>query len=77
VAVLTGLTMSPAVAAAMPWLLDVFAGRQTARTIHFVVTWLLVGFTAGHVAMVTIAVAYQTPPGDGHGVVLDRRTLAP
>ena len=33
--VLTGLTMSPAMDAAFPFLLDVFGGRQSARTIHF------------------------------------------
>src|SRR5690606_26482935 len=35
--VLTGLTMSPGMDAAWPWLLDIFGGRQTARTIHFLV----------------------------------------
>ncbi len=44
--ILTGLTMSPGMDAAWPWLIDVFAGRQTARTIHFVVMLLLVGFFA-------------------------------
>ena len=34
--VLTGLTMSPGLDAAFPWLVDVFGGRQTARTIHFI-----------------------------------------
>ncbi|MFZ3585029.1 cytochrome b/b6 domain-containing protein, partial [Loktanella sp. DJP18] len=33
--VLTGLTMSPAMNAAAPWMLDLFGGRQSARTIHF------------------------------------------
>ena len=53
--VLTGLTMSPAVDAAAPWLLDVFGGRQSARTLHFVTTWLLVLFVLGHVAMVLLS----------------------
>ena len=53
--VLTGLTMSPAVDAAAPWLLDVFAGRQSARTLHFVTTWLLVLFVFVHVAMVLLS----------------------
>ena len=35
--VLTGLTMSPAVTAAVPVLFDMFGGRQSARTIHFLV----------------------------------------
>ncbi len=34
---LTGLTMSPGMDAAFPFLLDVFGGRQSARTIHFIV----------------------------------------
>src|SRR5258708_3988258 len=33
--VLTGLTMSPAVTAAFPFLFDLFGGRQSARTTHF------------------------------------------
>ena len=34
--VLTGLTMSPGMDAAWPWLLDLFGGRQSARSIHFI-----------------------------------------
>ena len=50
--VATGLTMSPAVAAALPFLLDVFGGYQTARTIHFFGFATLVLFLLVHVAMV-------------------------
>lgn len=50
--VLTGLTMSPAVNAAIPWLADAFGGRQSARTIHFIMTWLFVLFALVHVLMV-------------------------
>jgi thiosulfate reductase cytochrome b subunit len=50
--VLTGLTMSPGIVATAPWLLDVFGGRQSARTIHFLVTILFVLFVVVHVAMV-------------------------
>lgn len=53
--VLTGLTMSPGMDAAWPWLLDVFGGRQTARTIHFVVMLLLVAFFIVHIVMVLAA----------------------
>jgi thiosulfate reductase cytochrome b subunit len=53
--VLTGLTMSPGMDAAWPWLLDVFGGRQTARTIHFVVMVLLVLFFIVHIVMVLLA----------------------
>ncbi len=53
--VLTGLTMSPTMDAGWPWLVDIFGGRQTARTIHFIVMMLLVGFFVVHVAMVVLA----------------------
>jgi thiosulfate reductase cytochrome b subunit len=50
--VATGLTMSPAFAAAYPFLLDVFGGYQTARTIHFFGFAALILFLLVHVAMV-------------------------
>lgn len=50
--ILTGLTMSPAIVAAAPWLLDVFGGHQSARTIHFAAFVCLTVFAVGHVAMV-------------------------
>ncbi|HEY9011717.1 MAG TPA: cytochrome b/b6 domain-containing protein [Devosia sp.] len=53
--ILTGLTMSPGMDAAWPWLLDIFGGRQTARTIHFAVMVLLVLFFVIHIAMVLLA----------------------
>src|SRR5215469_11818814 len=53
--VLSGLTMSPAVTAALPALFDLFGGRQSARTIHFVVANLLVLFVLVHVFEVFVA----------------------
>ena len=53
--ILTGLTMSPGMDATWPWLLDVFGGRQSARSIHFICAWLLVGFIIVHVLMVILA----------------------
>lgn len=53
--VLTGLAMSPGMNAAWPWLLDIFAGRQTARTLHFGVMLLLVLFFTVHILMVVAA----------------------
>lgn len=53
--VLTGMTMSPGLNAAFPWLLDLFGGRQTARTIHFLVASGLVLFFLVHIAMVLVA----------------------
>src|SRR5262249_16062383 len=50
--IMTGLAMSPAVTAAAPFIVNVFGGRQTARTIHFAITILLVLFAVAHVMMV-------------------------
>ncbi|MEO6283163.1 MAG: cytochrome b/b6 domain-containing protein [Dyadobacter sp.] len=52
VIVLTGLTMSPAVAAAYPVLLKLFFGAQSARTIHFFTATLLVIFLVVHIVMI-------------------------
>jgi thiosulfate reductase cytochrome b subunit len=52
--VLTGLTMSPAVTAAYPVLLDLFGGSQSARTIHFFLFAGLVIFLIVHVVMVVL-----------------------
>jgi Ni/Fe-hydrogenase b-type cytochrome subunit len=51
----TGLTMSPGMNASAPWLLDLFGGRQSARSIHFIAAWLLVAFFLVHIAMVLLA----------------------
>lgn len=48
----TGLAMAPGFVAGYPWVAAVWGGQQSARTIHFAVTVLLVAFVIGHVAMV-------------------------
>ena len=53
--ILTGLTMSPGVDAILPWLVDLFGGRQSARTVHFIAASLLLLFVAVHLAMVVLA----------------------
>ena len=53
--VLTGLTMSPGMDAAWSWLLDLFGGRQSARSIHFIAAALLVLFILVHLVMVVLA----------------------
>jgi Ni/Fe-hydrogenase b-type cytochrome subunit len=53
--ILTGLTMSPALDTAFPWLLDLFGGRQSARSLHFLAAWGLVGFFVVHIVMVVLA----------------------
>ena len=53
--IFTGLTMSPAMNAAWPWLLDIFGGRQSARSIHFICAFALVAFFIVHIMMVLLA----------------------
>ena len=50
--VLTGMTMSPAITAAFPFLLTVFGGYQSARTIHFGAFVATMFFLVVHVVMV-------------------------
>jgi thiosulfate reductase cytochrome b subunit len=50
--VMTGMTMSPAITAAYPFLLKIFFGAQSARTIHFFASASLVLFLIAHVVMV-------------------------
>jgi Ni/Fe-hydrogenase b-type cytochrome subunit len=49
---LTGLAMSPQMNVAFNWLPAMFGGRQSARSFHFILTFLFVAFTFGHVFMV-------------------------
>jgi thiosulfate reductase cytochrome b subunit len=53
--ILTGLTMSPGMDAAWGWLLDVFGGRQSARSIHFICAMLITLFILVHLIMVLLA----------------------
>ena len=53
--ILTGLTMSPGFDAFAPWLLDLFGGRQSARTLHFIFATLIFGFIVVHLVEVVLA----------------------
>ena len=50
--VLAGWTMSPGLDAAFPFLLDLFGGRQTARSVHFIAAFGIVLFVVVHVLLV-------------------------
>ena len=50
--VVTGLCMSPGMDAFAPWVVDFFGGRQSARTIHFITAFSLIGFVLLHLFMV-------------------------
>lgn len=57
--IFTGLAMSPGMDAAWPWLTQMFGGRQSARSIHFIVAMLLAGFIVVHLALVILAGAWN------------------
>ena len=50
--VLTGMAMSPQLDVAFNWLPAMFGGRQSARSFHFILTFLFAFFTFGHIFMV-------------------------
>ena len=51
----TGLAMSPAIVSVWPFVVTVFGGHQSARTLHFIVAVLLVAFLFVHLVMVCLA----------------------
>jgi thiosulfate reductase cytochrome b subunit len=51
----TGLALSPAFDSAMPAVVNLLGGRQSARTLHFFVSGALVLFLLVHVAMVALS----------------------
>ena len=53
--ILMGWAMSPFLNSIFPGWIDFFGGRQAARTIHFIVAWLLVAFVAIHVFEVIVS----------------------
>lgn len=61
--VLAGLAMSPGVDAAWPWLTELFGGRQSARSVHFIVAWLLVLFVVVHVVLVIVSGLFNNMRG--------------
>jgi thiosulfate reductase cytochrome b subunit len=75
--ILMGLAMSPRIDTVFAGWVDLFGGRQSARTIHFIVAWLLVAFVAIHVFQVIITGLwnnlrsmitgrYRVPPETAH-----------
>lgn len=52
---LSGLALLPWVDAGFPWYKDLFFGRQSARTIHFSASLLILAFIMVHLAMVLLS----------------------
>ena len=57
--IFTGLALSPGMNAAWPWLIDLFGGRQSARSIHFITMALITGFVIVHLTLVILAGAWN------------------
>ncbi len=53
--ILTGLAMSPGMDTAWPWLTDIWGGRASARSFHFIGMLALIGFIIVHLALVILA----------------------
>jgi thiosulfate reductase cytochrome b subunit len=51
----TGLAMSPSFTSAFPLTVILLGGRQSARTLHFFVSWALLFFLVVHVTMVALS----------------------
>jgi thiosulfate reductase cytochrome b subunit len=50
-----GLAMSPHLDSVLWWLVDAVGGRQSARTIHFIIAFAFVAFILVHVFMVLVS----------------------
>ena len=70
---LTGLTLSPGMDTAAPWLLDLFGGRQSARSLHFILAWSIVGFVIIHL----IAVLAAGPINEIGSMITGRYAIKP
>jgi thiosulfate reductase cytochrome b subunit len=47
----TGLAISPGFQAAAPWLIELLGGRQSARSLHFIAAFALLGFFLVHIVL--------------------------
>jgi len=53
--IVAGFAMSPWLDGVLPGWVDLLGGRQSARTLHFIAAWLLVGFVLIHVFEVIVS----------------------
>ena len=73
----TGLAMSPGMDAGYPFLLEIFGGRQSARTIHFIAASGIVLFVVVHLVMVLITGRVEQPPLHDHRPLRDQASGGP
>lgn len=52
---LMGLAMSPHMDPVLGWMIDLVGGRQSARTLHFIIAFAFVAFIVVHVVMVLVS----------------------
>ena len=57
--ILTGLCLSPGLSPVTTWAIDLFGGRSTARSIHFLCAGGIALFIVVHVALVVLAGPYN------------------
>lgn len=55
VMIFSGMALAPGMEAAWPWLGQMFGGRQSARSIHFIIAFGLCAFLLVHVVMVLLS----------------------
>lgn len=53
--IVTGMAISPGTEAGLPWLGELFGGRQSARSIHFLCAFGLFGFFVLHIVLVLLS----------------------
>ncbi len=70
---LTGLTLSPGMDTSAPWLLELFGGRQSARSLHFIFAWSIVAFVIIHL----IAVLAAGPINEIRSMITGRYAIEP
>ena len=61
--IFSGMAMSPGLDASLPWLVDMFGGRQSARSVHFIVAGALSVFFVVHMVMLLLANPLQLMRG--------------
>ena len=71
--VLTGLTMSPGFDTTAPWLLAIFGGRQSARSLHFIFAWSIIGFVIIHL----LAILFAGPINEIRSMITGRYVVEP
>lgn len=71
--VFTGIAISPGLGPSFAWLIELLGGRQSARSLHFIFAFALLGFLIVHVALVLLS----GPWGQMRAMITGRAPDAP